>query len=84
MRNNLDDNVTNSYRMNTQLDIYRMKPILYASRKYNSNSLAAVVHMNKSNAASNSRRVLGIEESRSGVLLLGYWDPLFVYYIAPP
>jgi len=28
MRNNLDGDVTNSYRMNTQFDIYRIKPIV--------------------------------------------------------
>jgi len=41
-------------------DIYRIKPILLIkneSHKYNSNSLAAVLHMNKSNAAGNSKRL---------------------------
>jgi len=54
MRNNLDSDVTKSYRMNTQFtfvnvnDIYRIKPIIYVSHRYISNSLAAVLHINKS------------------------------------
>ena len=65
MRNNLDSDVTKTYRMNTQFmfvyvnDTYWMKPIisLNVSHKYTSNSLAAVLHINKSNAAGNSKRL---------------------------
>jgi len=62
MRNNLDGDVTKSYRMNTQfmfeiLNVFCLGWHLAVSHKYNSNSLAAIPHINKYNAAGNSKKV---------------------------
>jgi len=57
MRNDLDGDVTRSYRMNTQfmLNMFCVGLHLAVSHKHNSNSLAAIFHINKSNAAGNSK-----------------------------
>jgi len=52
MHNNLDGDATKSYRMNTEVMFEYV-----VSHKYNSNSLAAVFHIDKSNAAGNSKRL---------------------------
>jgi len=67
MCNNLDGDVTKSYRMNTQFIFEcflcwlalgcNLLFELNVSHKYYSSSLAAVLHINKSNAAGNSKRL---------------------------
>jgi len=59
MCNNLVGDVTKSYRMNTQFkfEVFCVGWHLAVSHKYNSNSLAAVLHINKSNAAGISKRL---------------------------
>jgi len=65
--NNVDGDVTKSYRMDTQIMFECVQTQipdktysilqLSVSHKYNSNSLAAELHTNKSNAAGNSKRL---------------------------
>jgi len=66
MRNKLDGDDTKSYRMNMQ---FMCECVLcwfaLGSHKYNSNSLAAVLHINKSNAAGNSKRLYSPELKQS-------------------
>jgi len=65
MPNNVNGDVTKSYRMNTHicLNVFCVGWHLAVTyfyfniyHKYNWNSLAAVLHINKSNAAGNSKR----------------------------
>jgi len=64
MRNNLDGDVAKSYRTNTHLclNVFCVSwhlAVTYSliKQKYNSNSLAAVLQINKSNATGNSKRL---------------------------
>jgi len=62
MRNNLNGDVTVSYKIKRNGDVTKSKRMkiyyLNVSHKYNSNSLAAVLHINKSKAAGNSKKVV--------------------------
>jgi len=56
MRNNLDGDVTKSYRMTTHI-IFESVLHWLAPGSNDLSSLAAVLHINKSSAASNSKRL---------------------------